>query len=143
MVNFKNYDVTAWLKTITIHILRNISRSKGNQTMKFNHLVDYNKKNFFFKNRAENEAVRLVPDLFLLCKKALREVKASGLQLSFNIFLVFNLAYSKNKMQKLCTIDPGLRSILRFLEMGLAMVSPPYVVCDFSRKMFLMLYSIN
>ena len=98
MVNFKNYDVTAWLKTITIHILRNISRSKGNQTMKFNHLVDYNKKIFFFKNRAENKAVRLVPDLFLLCKKALREVKASGLQLSFNIFLVFNLAYNKNKM---------------------------------------------
>ena len=65
--------------------------------MKFNHLVDYNKKNFFFKNRAENEAVRLVPDLFLLCKKALHEVKASGLQLSFNIFLVFNLAYNKNK----------------------------------------------
>ena len=27
--------------------------------------------------------------------------------------------------------------------MGLAMVSPPYFVCDFSRKMFLMLYSIN
>ena len=27
---------------------------------------------FFFKNHAENEAVRLVPDLFLLFKKALR-----------------------------------------------------------------------
>ena len=29
---------------------------------------------------------RLVPELFLLLKKALYEVKASGLQLSFNIF---------------------------------------------------------
>ena len=41
---------------------------------------------FFFKNHAENEAGILVPDLFLLLKKALREVKASGLQLSFNIY---------------------------------------------------------
>ena len=41
---------------------------------------------FFFKNNAENEVGRLVPDLILLFKKALYEVKASGLQLSFNIF---------------------------------------------------------
>ena len=41
---------------------------------------------FFFKNHAENEAERLVPDLFLLFRKSLYEVKASILQLSFNIF---------------------------------------------------------
>ena len=40
---------------------------------------------FFFKFHAENEAGRLVPDLFLFFKKALYEVKASGLQLHFNI----------------------------------------------------------
>ena len=34
---------------------------------------------------AENESGRLVPDLFLL-RKALYEVKASVLQLSFNFF---------------------------------------------------------
>ena len=34
---------------------------------------------FFFKNHAENEARRLVPDLFLFSKKALYEVKATGL----------------------------------------------------------------
>ena len=39
-----------------------------------------------FKNYAENETGRLVPDLFLFFKKAKYEVKASGLQLSFNIF---------------------------------------------------------
>ena len=38
---------------------------------------------FFFKNHAENEVRRLVPDLFLFSKKAFY---ASGLQLSFNIF---------------------------------------------------------
>ena len=40
----------------------------------------------FFKDYAENEAGRLLPDLFLFFKKAYCEVKASGLQLAFNIF---------------------------------------------------------
>ena len=34
-------------QTILIHILPNISRSKGNQTMKFGQLIEYNKRNFF------------------------------------------------------------------------------------------------
>ena len=33
--NFKIYEVTAGKQTIAIHILTNISRSKGNQAMKF------------------------------------------------------------------------------------------------------------
>ena len=41
---------------------------------------------FFFKNYAENEARRLVSNLFLFFKKAQNEVKASGLQLNFNLF---------------------------------------------------------
>ena len=40
----------------------------------------------FFKNDAENGAVKLVPDLFLFLRNALYKVKASGLQLSFNTF---------------------------------------------------------
>ena len=35
--------------TIAIHILTNISRSKGNQTMKFDQLVEYNMKSIFLK----------------------------------------------------------------------------------------------
>ena len=41
---------------------------------------------FFFKNHAENEVRKLVPDLFLFSEKALYKVKASGQHLSFNIF---------------------------------------------------------
>ena len=33
-------------QTIPIHKLPNISRSKGNQTMKFCQLIEYNRKNF-------------------------------------------------------------------------------------------------
>ena len=55
---------------------------------------------FFFKNHAESEAGRLVPDLFLF----LRKERASGLKLDFNIYL----AYNKNKL------DPEICSIFIF-----------------------------
>ena len=47
---------------------------------------------FLFKNHAEYEAGRLIPDLFLIFKKALYEVKAIGLQLSFSVLIALNLA---------------------------------------------------
>ena len=50
---------------ITMHVFPNISRSKGNQAMKFGQLIKYSIRNNFLKNYAENEAERLVPDLFL------------------------------------------------------------------------------
>ena len=38
--------------------------------MKFGQLIEHKKRNIFFQNYAENEAGRLVPDLFLFFKKA-------------------------------------------------------------------------
>ena len=35
------------LQTIAINILPNISRSKGNETMKFGQLIEYNMRNIF------------------------------------------------------------------------------------------------
>ena len=61
----------------TTDILPDISRSKGNQTMKLGRLIEYNKMNIFFKSHAENEAERLLKDLFLFFEKALFEVKAT------------------------------------------------------------------
>ena len=37
------------LQTIPVHILPNISQSKGNQTMKFGQLIEYNKRNIFLQ----------------------------------------------------------------------------------------------
>ena len=54
------------LQTIDIHVLPNISQSKGNQAMKFGQLIEYNKRNIFFQKLYEKwEAGRLVPDLVL------------------------------------------------------------------------------
>ena len=37
------------LQTIVIHILPNISRSKGNQTIKFGQLIEYHMRNIFLE----------------------------------------------------------------------------------------------
>ena len=58
------------LQTIAINILANISQSKGNQAMKVGQSIEYNTEIFFFRNYAENETGRLVPDLFLFFEKA-------------------------------------------------------------------------
>ena len=36
-------------QTIVVHILSNISKSKGNQTMKFSHLIEYDMRNTFLE----------------------------------------------------------------------------------------------
>ena len=60
-------------KANAISILPNISKSLSNQTMKFGQLMERNVL-FFFKNHAESEAGRLVPD-HLFFKKALMKKK--------------------------------------------------------------------
>ena len=79
--------------------------------------------------------------MFLFFKKGLYEVKLSGLQFSFNI--VSKFSYIKNKLYKV--LDYWSKDMLNFdfLEKGLWIASPPHFVCDFSRKMFLKLYSVN
>ena len=37
------------LQTNAIHILPNVSQSKGSQTMKFGELMEYNKRNIFLQ----------------------------------------------------------------------------------------------
>ena len=37
------------LQTIAMEILPNISQSKGNQTVKFDRLIEYNKRNIFLQ----------------------------------------------------------------------------------------------
>ena len=54
-------------QTIAIHILPNSSRRSGNLTMKFGQLIQYNVRNVFFKNHAENETSSR--SLFLFWKR--------------------------------------------------------------------------
>ena len=45
-------------QTITIHILTNISRREGNQTIKYGQIIEYNKRKY--AENAEAEARRVV-----------------------------------------------------------------------------------
>ena len=49
------------LQTIAIHILPNISRSKGNQTMKFGQLIEYNMRNIFVEKSYTKCAGETIP----------------------------------------------------------------------------------
>ena len=48
-VNFKFYDATAWLTNNCNTHIANISRSKGNQTMNFDQLIECNMRNIFLE----------------------------------------------------------------------------------------------
>ena len=52
-------------QTIAKHILPNISRSKGNQTMKFGELVEYNMRNIFLEKSYTKCDGENIPRLFL------------------------------------------------------------------------------
>ena len=67
-------------------MLPNIARSKGNQLMTIDQFIEHNKRNIFLEIHEQNEADRLVSDLFLIFKRILYELKASGCQLIFHIF---------------------------------------------------------
>ena len=51
-------------QTILIHILPNISRSKGNQTMKFGQLIEYNMRNIFLEKSFTKCGGETSPRLF-------------------------------------------------------------------------------
>ena len=51
-------------QTISIHILPNNSRSKGNQKMKFSQLIEYNMRNIFLENSYTKCGGQTIPKPF-------------------------------------------------------------------------------
>ena len=127
-----------------INILPNISRSIGNQTMKFGQLIEYSAKSVFIQNHSRNEALRLVPDPLFFLKKTLCEVKASRQHLSFKFFDSFQLGYTiKANCLKFQTVDLKICSICFFKKGSGTNFSITFWAVFFSRKVFLMSYYIN
>ena len=69
-------------QTITTYLLPNISQIKGKHAMKFGQVIEDNKINIFLQKLCTR---KLVPHFSQFSKKALPEVKATGLQFSFHI----------------------------------------------------------
>ena len=79
----KSVTSQTWQQIITI--TQNISKSKGNQAIKFGLLIKYSENNNFL-DHAENEVGTLVQDHFFL--KFFNKVIASGQKLRFQYNLV-------------------------------------------------------
>ena len=62
-VSFKIHDAINGKAGNKIFIFPNISRSKGNQSIKFSQLIEYDKRNSFLKNHIQH--VKIVPKCFL------------------------------------------------------------------------------
>ena len=72
LINFKTTSLISKIvasqpgkQTIAIQISFNISRSKGNQAMKFDQLIEYNMSNIFVEKLCKNMVEKLFPDPFL------------------------------------------------------------------------------
>ena len=114
-------------RTITIHILPNISRSNCNHSTIFGQIIEYYKINIFLQKSCRKGGRKISSRPLLFYRKALCEVKASGLQLIVSIY------FDKPQLGvqwKQTALDYWSRNMLDFgfLEKGLSIVSPPHFV---------------
>ena len=113
--------------------------------MEIGQLIEYNNRKIFHRTLCrkwgrENSH----RPLFFFFFKCLIWGKSKWSAAEFqDISISLNLGYNKNKLHQ--TLGYGSRDIFNFdfPDKGLGLVYPPYFVYDFSRIMFLMLYSSN
>ena len=110
--------------------------------MKFGQATEHNKRNIFLQSSRRKRGWEAGSRSLCVFQKTLYEVKVSGLLLSFNVAIVLNLTYHE-KLYITLEYWSGDMPNFYFSEKGLGLVSPPHFMYDFSRKMFLMLNSIN
>ena len=131
-------------QTVAIHTLPNISRSKGNQAMKFDQLIDYNMRNISLEKSYTKCDVESIPRPFS---------KKSKLSISLDQLpkVLYSLFYCMPSLELSKYIETKLQTtcfylIQRFFqktERGLDLVSLLHFLHDFRRKIFLLLCSIN
>ena len=92
-------------QTIVIHILTNIARTKGNQTMKFAQLTEYNIRNIFLEKSYTKWGGETIPRPFS---------KNSKLSISRDQFSIVCIGYQK--IWKLSSRPPIFTSYKAFLE---------------------------
>ena len=86
-VNSKIYDNTSAKQIITIRILSNSSGSKGNKSMKFGKLIEFNMRNNFFQ-KIVLKMWRWISHPFSKgTLSSLRQITASFLKMMTNVFI--------------------------------------------------------
>ena len=142
--NFKIHDVATWFTdNCKYTYCLNISESKGNQTLKFGKLIEYNQRNTFLQKLCEKWGKMTSSRLLFIFLKSL--IHGESKKLSLNKFWQPSTCHAiKTNYIKLQT-KYWSRDMLNFnfSEKGLELVSLPHSVYDFSREMLFMLHSIN
>ena len=124
--------------------LPDISRSKGNQTMKFGKLIENNMRNIFLQKSCRKQGRETSSrNLFVFWKSLIWCQSKSCAPQSRYILITLALGIHKYNLHK--TLDCWSRDMLNcnFLHKGLRPISPPHFQYDFSGKIFLELYSIK
>ena len=107
--------------------------------MKFGQLIEYNKRNIYLQIlwRKWSRKTSSGPFFIFLKSSTWGESKWSA--------AYFQYISMPSTCHTIKTLDYWSRDRLNFifLEKGLGLVSPPHFEYDFSRKIFLMLHSIN
>ena len=104
-------------QVIIIHILPNISRSKGNQAIKFSHLIAYKVRNIFLQKscrKCERETSPRLP--FLQKKRASSEVKTSSQHLDTWTLRTRLGHIITTKFITFQNVHPAICSILIFIK---------------------------
>ena len=84
--NFKIYDVADWqANSYNTYIVQHL-KSKGNQTMKFGQLIEYDMRSVLHKNHTESKVGRLLPGTELITQTA-------ELVLSIYIYMIYIYIY--------------------------------------------------
>ena len=114
--NFEFYDVITWSTNNNNTHIGQFSRTKANHTMKLNsQLIEDCKKNIFLQKSCRKWGRETSFRPLFVFEIAFSEVKAFGLQLSFNIFWWPSTWYTnKINYKKLYIIDPEICSVLLF-----------------------------
>ena len=139
-VNQTHYVSFLWILShlMAKSLMQNFIVCKENRTMKFGRLIEYIMGNIFLQ-KAYIKWGRETRSRPLFWKKALCKIKVIDQHLSFNIVLV-DLDFDIQQKETL----KHSRDMFNFdfLEMGLGLASSSHFLYGFSRKIFLVLYSI-
>ena len=76
-VNFKRMTLQPLKQKMAIHVLPDISRNKGNQTIRFGQLIKYKTRNNFLENNTQNVVEKLQYSQNLFSKIEINHISGS------------------------------------------------------------------
>ena len=145
-VRFKIYDNTTWLTSnCNKQILPNISKSKGNQTVKFGELKQYNMRNIFLEKSYSKYGEETI--LRLVFKKVKIEHISGSIFESFIqfVFIVCQVEGFRNILKLSCRAIAftSYKAFFKETKRGLEILFLSHFLYELWRKLFLLLHCIN